>query len=1017
MKNRFFTVMLLLVFLVTLTGYAQATSPIETDKPALVYVDLRTSDDLNRFASTHLPMYTFLNGGLLTGADRAGQQRLQEAGLSFKVIDPDLRSGSYYQAETRPSHPFPDFASYGQVLFKTANGGLLRMDSSRVDALTQAGVELRLITLTPKPLPTAQSEAVSPDVVDPDPLIQGMIDQVSTDQIYAYDRGLAGEIPVWVDDGWYTITTRNTNSGTPIQKTTSYVGQHMSTDLGLGVEYYQWNNSTNPDVIGEIPGLTNPENIFIIGAHIDDVNGTPGADDNASGSVATLLAADILSQYQWGCTLRFAFWTGEEQGLLGSDAYAQHVYNSGENILGYLNLDMIAWNTPNSPASIYLGYRSSVPKSLVLANLFSDVVDAYNINLQPVIGTSYDGSSDHTSFLDRGYPAILAIEGNDDFNPYYHSAQDTPANTDPIYFTDFVKASIATYAHMSGCLIPSGVGYLDGHVTAASGGAPIEGARITAQDGQGHAYPATTDASGYYTSTLIANTYTVTASAYSYLPVSVSNVVIVTDTVNTQDFALISAPTYIVSGTVTETGTGLPLLAEVSFTGSPEVVWSDPATGFYQVDLPLGSYTMQLKSDLHRPQERNIVMDQNQTQNFVLELLPCILLVDDDNDAPDTTPYYSAALDALGYYYDIFDTVGADGPGMEGLKGYRMVLWYSGDTYGGSAGPNASDETNLTSYLYGGGKLFLDSQDYLYDLGLTTFGQTYLGISTYSNDLGNASIKYGVLGDPIGDGLGPYPLIYPSGFDDYGDIVIPGPGASVAFRTSPSGGNNLDVDKNGGAWKTIFFGTSWVPIYNNSATNGQAVLQRTIDWFGGCQPSTGWLDGYVTDADGSNPLEGVLVTASQGETVIQSITDPTGYYTMTLPAATYTVTASLDGYVTQSVSTIVVAGETTSIDFSLEAECSPVTGLDFTWLPTTPYNGDLITFTAAASGTEPIDFLWDFGDTFTDTGGIVTHTYTDAGIYTVELSASNACGDEMVSNNITILQYIWRFFLPIVNKN
>ena len=74
----------------------------------------------------------------------------------------------------------------------------------------------------------------------------------------------------------------------------------------------------------------------------------PGADDNASGSVATLLAADILSQYQWGCTLRFAFWTGEEQGLLGSYAYAQQAYQSGENILGYLNLDMIAWNTIGS---------------------------------------------------------------------------------------------------------------------------------------------------------------------------------------------------------------------------------------------------------------------------------------------------------------------------------------------------------------------------------------------------------------------------------------------------------------------------------------------------------------------------------------------------------------------------------------------------------------------------------------------------------------------------------------------
>jgi hypothetical protein len=78
----------------------------------------------------------------------------------------------------------------------------------------------------------------------------------------------------------------------------------MADDLGLDVEYHVWNAATNPNVIGEIPGLDNPDDIFIIGAHIDDVTGTPGADDNASGSVATLLAADILSQYDWGCTLR-----------------------------------------------------------------------------------------------------------------------------------------------------------------------------------------------------------------------------------------------------------------------------------------------------------------------------------------------------------------------------------------------------------------------------------------------------------------------------------------------------------------------------------------------------------------------------------------------------------------------------------------------------------------------------------------------------------------------------------------
>jgi hypothetical protein len=636
MKIRFITVILLLVLLVILTGSAQATSPTSTHQPALVYVDLSAPDDVSRFTSTKLPIYTLLNVGLLTGADLAGQQSLKEAGLTIQVLDPDLHSGSYYLAETRLSRPAPDFTAYGLVLLKTAKVVLLRMDPSQVDRLTQAGVELRSITLTPKPLPANQNKESFPSVIQPDPLIQGIIDQVTTTQVYTYDRQLAGELPVWVDGSLYTIPTRYTYSGTPIQKTTSFVGQHMANDLGLGVEYYQWNTSTNPDVIGEISGTVKPKDIFIIGAHIDDVQGAPGADDNASGSVATLLAADILSKYQWGCTLRFAFWTGEEQGLLGSGAYAQHAYNTGENIIGYLNLDMIAWNTIGSDPYINLFYSSNLPPTQKLAQLFADVISAYNINLLTRFGTDLWGS-DHNSFWDYGYTSILAIEDDlgGDFNPYYHSPGDTPLHTDPTYFTNFVKSSIATFAHMTGCLIPPSNGYLAGTVTSTSGSA-LEGATLSADDGLGH--------------------------------------------------------------------------------------------------------------------------------------------------------------------------------------------------------------------------------------------------------------------------------------------------------------------------------------------------------------------------------------------IISDTTDASGYYTMTLPAGTYTVTASLEGYVSQLQSASIIAGETTTLDFALQSTCEPVTGADFTWLPLEPFNRELITFTATASGTQPFDFTWTFGDAFTSTGATVTHAYEDAGGHTVGLTAKNACGDDFVSKDITLLQRILDFFLPILNK-
>jgi len=932
MKRRL-TASFVLLVVTLLTASLVPVAAVQPEARALIKIEVRGPRDLVSVEAAGVPVYARLTAGkgsyLLAGADPRQIEALQAAGLEGTVLDPDLKGAGYYLAYLMPGRPTPDWNAYGRLLLDDGVQVLLRTTPRQAGWLAEAGVELAAVTFDPKPLRPAPVTSALPEVVEPDPLIQQMIDQVNQGLVYNYTGGLSGEWPVNIGGSPYTIYTRNTYSGTPIQKATQYVGEHLA-NLGLAVEYHQWGGVTYPNVIGTITGTLNPDDIFIIGAHLDDMpssGNAPGADDNASGSVATLIAADILSQYEWGCTLRFAFWTGEEQGLNGSHAYAQRAYSRGENIVGYLNLDMIAWNSGGSSPDIDLHADSSLPPTLVLAQLFADVVDAYDLNLIPQIIPNGTGASDHASFWDYGYTAILGIEDMGDFNPYYHTVNDDMDNfQDWPYYVEFVKAAIATYAHMTGCLIPGGIGALDGHVTAASGGAPIADATVTAEDDAGHTFPATTDSSGYYTRTLLAGTYTVTAEAYGYLPATVGGVVVTTDTVTTQDFALQTAPTYIVSGTVTEQGSGTPLFAEIRFQGSPVVVWTDPATGFYQATLPQGSYTMQVSAYGHRSQERAVVVDHNQTQDFALEPLPCILLVDDDNNSPDVRPYFTAALDNLGYDYDVFD-VGSgsgNGPDLAGLQGYSIVIWFSGDKYGDSAGPNSADETALAAYLDGGGRLFLSSQNYLYDFGLTAFGQNYLGIGSYTNDSGNASTKYGVPGDPIGGGLGPYPLTYPAGFSDYGDIVNAGAGASVAFRSQANGGNNLDVDKAGGSWKTVFFGTDWVPIYNNNAANGRQVLQRIIQWFGDCQPQVGWLVGRVTDAVSGAPLVGATVLAQSQSGSIQALTDPNGRYTMTLPADTYDVTASMTGYVSQTAPGVEVqAGMTVTQDFALE----PVPGI------------------------------------------------------------------------------------------
>ena len=69
----------------------------------------------------------------------------------------------------------------------------------------------------------------------------------------------------------------------------------------------------------------------------------PGADDDASGAVGVLTAAEVLAPYQFQRTLRFVLFTGEEQGLCGSEIYARDAAAAGEAIVAVYNMDMIAW--------------------------------------------------------------------------------------------------------------------------------------------------------------------------------------------------------------------------------------------------------------------------------------------------------------------------------------------------------------------------------------------------------------------------------------------------------------------------------------------------------------------------------------------------------------------------------------------------------------------------------------------------------------------------------------------------
>lgn len=953
---------------------------------------------------------------IIAAADLARVPTLAASIPGLQTLEPLQQDAVYLLLYPLPGQPAIPAWPGVHLLLADPDWQLVRATPTAVQQLAGRGIPLQRITPDPKPWLAATAVPLAPADITPDPRIQAMMDQVISGTVYLYDGNLSGEWPVDVGGSPYTIVTRHTYSGDPIQKATQFVGEHLDT-LGMAVEYHQWSGPTYPNVIGQITGLTQPDDIFIISAHLDDMPSggvAPGADDNASGSVANLIAADIFSQYQWDCTLRFAFWTGEEQGLNGSQAYAQRAFNNGENIVSVLNLDMIAWNTPGSNPDIDLHATSSIPATLDQAQLFVDVINAYNLDLIPAINPNGTGASDHASFWQYGYTAILGIEDFADFNPYYHTTNDLLANLDIEYFTEFVRASVGAFAHMTSCLVPGGQGYLDGHVTAVAGGDPIAEATITMRSPEGYVFTSLSDGSGYYTRTLSSATYTVTAAAYGFQPVTVPGVVVITDTVTTQDFALTAALTHTVSGTVTAVDTGLPLPATVMFLDTPVSVGTDPGTGHYEATLPEGAYTMRVTAAGYQPEEREVTIDHDQTQDFALQPLPCVLLVDDDNDAPDVRPYYTTALDNLGVTYDVYQAGSGNGPTLADMAGYDIVIWFSGDKYG-SAGPNSADEAALAAYLDGGGRLFLSSQDYLYDMDLTAFGQNYLGIGSYTNDSGGASMKYGVPGDPIGDGLGPFPLSYPPGFTDYGDVVEAGNGGSLAFRSSAAGGNGLDVDKTGSGWQTVFFGTSWVPLAHASAANGEAVLQRVLDWFGGCdcQPvqivsvATA-VNACVVDFDpdytGGTPISWEWLF-EHGDPATSQLENPTGIDFGLSGTYAYTVTAA---NCSQTASDTYTDWVTVACD-----SCVPLTDVQIAMTPAPPVVvGTPVTFTATllpGTAVPPYSYTVSLnGDLLlsgqmNDPGPLsFMHTFSQAGLYTLTVAAQNCDLTAPVSRAVTV---------------
>lgn len=226
------------------------------------------------------------------------------------------------------------------------------------------------------------------------------------------------------------------------------------------------------NVIGELRGTTKPDEIIIISGHTDSVAWgpdpvtgvwwfcyAPGADDNLSGAATAMIAAKTLSRYNFARTIRFCCFGGEEQGLFGSDEYADWCRERGENIVAVINCEMTGYDRDGSGRmelhTRQIGNGATTTSQgngygdKRIADAFIDVVGAYDIPITPAILDDNQAYSDHWSFWTKSYNGIAVEEASLKTNPNYHRITDDVYHLTWPYYARITAASVATTAHLA----------------------------------------------------------------------------------------------------------------------------------------------------------------------------------------------------------------------------------------------------------------------------------------------------------------------------------------------------------------------------------------------------------------------------------------------------------------------------------------------------------------------------------------------------------------------------------------
>ncbi|WP_369946020.1 M20/M25/M40 family metallo-hydrolase [Vitiosangium sp. GDMCC 1.1324] len=199
------------------------------------------------------------------------------------------------------------------------------------------------------------------------------------------------------------------------------------TDISVALFTHTW---LQPSVIATITGTTLPNEVVVLGGHLDSINqssstgAAPGADDDASGvaSITEAFRVAVANGYKPARTVKFMAYAGEEVGLYGSDAIAKWHSTNAVNVVGVLQLDMTNYKGSSYDFGLVTDNTNASLNALTV-NLISTYLPA---------GTTYTNitcgyaCSDHASWNKYGFPSTMPFEATmTTDNPKIHTTGDT----------------------------------------------------------------------------------------------------------------------------------------------------------------------------------------------------------------------------------------------------------------------------------------------------------------------------------------------------------------------------------------------------------------------------------------------------------------------------------------------------------------------------------------------------------------------------------------------------------------